>query len=105
MLSEITIYRDLPVVAGYVQVPTSGEYARNALTVPEAQAKLDHAGITDSELIGLSLGSGNATGYRTGRQQFLRVAAEAVICCMEWRPDPIAVLAVPRPDQPSFALM
>jgi len=45
-MSDITIYRDLAVVGGFVQVPPNAESDKSRVTLAEAQAVLGDAGQT-----------------------------------------------------------
>jgi len=64
----ITIYRDLPIKNGYVQIPPNNPSDNNRV---DAETAIGLA--TNSEVTRLSLGSGQPTGSSHGQQQFLRL--------------------------------
>lgn len=66
---SITIYRDYPIIAGFVQIPPNLETDKTA--VSEADALVTLVGST---VVSLSLGSGKPTGSKHGAQRFLRLA-------------------------------
>ena len=68
MLSEILIYRDFPVINGFVQVPPNFEQDKSRVSLDRALGTLPGSGEQN-----LSLGSGPNTGSKFGAQQFLRL--------------------------------
>lgn len=62
--SEILIYRQLPIVNGYVQVPPNKPSDKCRVTVDEALSS-----IVDSNTVNLSIGSGKNTGSKHGSQE------------------------------------
>lgn len=68
MLSDITIYRDWPIINGHVQVPHNEESDKTRVTSAEALVS-----ITNSAVTRLSLGSGSKTGSKAGQQEWLRL--------------------------------
>lgn len=69
-MSEIQIFRDLPIIAGYVQVPPNRDQEKTKTT---DEVALD--AIAGSAIVRLSLGSGKQTGSKFGAQEFLRLPA------------------------------
>ena len=65
---DITIYRDLPIKNGFVQLPPNEPL--DNIRVDGDTAPTTLAG---SEIVRLSLGSGKPTGSKHGQQQFLRL--------------------------------
>ena len=68
--SDILIYRDFPVVNGYVQVPPNGPADKHRVTLENALVAF--AGSASE--VDLTLGSGRETGSHFGQQKFLRLA-------------------------------
>jgi len=64
----ITIYRDLPIKNGYVQVPPNRPTDKTRVTSNNSTNL-----VTNSQIIRLSLGSGKCTGSHFGQQEFLRL--------------------------------
>ena len=64
----ITIYRDLPIKNGYVQVPPNRPIDKTRVTSNNSTNLA-----TNSQIIRLSLGSGKCTGSDFGQQEFLRL--------------------------------
>ena len=82
---DITIYRDLPIKNGFIQVPPN--YPLDNIRIDDDNATGLVAG---SEIVQLSLGSGKPTGSKHGQQQFLRLPG---IAPDEWyATDPVADL-------------
>ncbi len=70
----ITIYRDLPIINGYVQVPPNRETEKTDITVVEAQEALEaNFAVETPDEKKLSLGSGNQVGSDYGAQSWLRL--------------------------------
>lgn len=87
-LETISIYRDFPVINGYVQVPPCLEKNKTKIKVETAQAA-----IAGSVITFLSQGSGRQTGAGFGQQQFLRLPANAAgTCCPTNTSDPATTL-------------
>lgn len=81
----IRVYRDLPIIAGFVQVPPCTEANKTSVTAEEAQNAIAGSAITR-----LSLGSGRMRGSKCGQQEFLRLPG---IAPNEWyASDPVAEL-------------
>jgi hypothetical protein len=71
---DITIYRDLPIIGKYVQVPPNRESEKTSVTVDAAEAALEASfDIEMPETKFLSLGSGIQVGSKYGAQRFLRL--------------------------------
>ncbi len=68
--SSISIYRDLPIIRDFVQVPLNRDQEKTKTT---SDAALD--AIAGSEIVRLSLGSGSQTGMKCGQQEWLRLPA------------------------------
>lgn len=84
-MSDILIYRDLPIIAGFVQVPPNTEDKKTSVTAEDAQNAIAGSAITR-----LSLGSGRMRGSKCGQQEFLRLPG---IAPNEWyASDPVAEL-------------
>jgi hypothetical protein len=69
-MQDITIYRDLPVIAGHVQVPPTNQ------RVPVEQALDTIAGATDVRVEGSvwgGMGASESTGRKFGRQRLFRL--------------------------------
>lgn len=64
----ITIYRDLPIINGYVQFPPNNESDKNRVLATTAQNA-----IAGSVINGLTVGSNSQRGGKCGRQEFLRL--------------------------------
>ena len=65
---DITIFRDFPIIDGFVQIPPNKETDKTRVTEAEALAS-----ISGSETTRLSLGSGRPQGAKYGQQEFLRL--------------------------------
>jgi hypothetical protein len=65
---DITIYRDFPIIDGFVQVPPNEETDKARVTEDEALTL-----ISGSETTRLSIGSGKPRGSKCGQQEFLRL--------------------------------
>ena len=104
MLSEITISRDFPIIAGYVQVPPNTENARNGITDKAALLSLASIpALAHAQLTSLSIGSGRPTGFQFGQQRFLRMpGVPQGPYTGPLYPDPAAVLGSPVPVSRSF---
>lgn len=76
MSGSIFIFRDLPIIAGYVQIPPCRETEKTKTTSTAALSA-----IAGSEIVRLSLGSGKATGAKFGHQEWLRLPG---IATDEW---------------------
>jgi hypothetical protein len=63
---DIQIHRDLPIINGFVQIPPNHE---------SDKTKVDPDTVTglSTEIVHLSLGSGEDRGRGYGRQRFLRL--------------------------------
>jgi len=71
-MSSILIYRDFPIINGYVQVPPVRATEKTKITTDEA---LD--AVSGSVVTRLSLGSGRCRGSKSGQQEWLRLPAIA----------------------------
>ena len=69
-MSSISIYRDLPIINGYVQVPPVRATEQTKTTTTAALAA-----VSGSEVTRLSLGSGRCRGSKSGQQEWLRLPA------------------------------
>jgi hypothetical protein len=67
-MQDIRIHRDFPIKNGYVQIPPCNPGDKTRVTGDDGPAL-----VADSEIVGLSLGSGKTTGSKHGRQEFLRL--------------------------------
>ncbi len=67
-MNSILIYRDLPIINGYIQLPPCRETEKTKRTMEDASATL-----TGESIVRLSLGSGRQTGSKFGQQEFLRL--------------------------------
>ena len=67
-MSDIVIYRDFPIINGFVQVPNNAESDKNRVTVTEALNA-----ISGSSQTFLSNGSGQVHGGKHGAQSFVRL--------------------------------
>lgn len=65
---DITIYRDLPIINGFIGIPPN-KPLDNIRVVGDTAPTL----LAGSRVVGLSLGSGKTTGSKHGQQQFLRL--------------------------------
>ena len=70
--SEITIYRDLPVICNFVQIPPNRESDKTIVSMTEALLSID-----DSTLESLSVGSGRSRGSGYGKQHWVRLPGVA----------------------------
>lgn len=70
--SEITIYRDLPVINDFVQISPNRESDKTRVSTVEALL-----GIEDSTLEALSVGSGRSRGSGYGKQHWVRLPGVA----------------------------
>lgn len=71
----ITIYRDLPIKNGYVQIPPNDPVNNSTMLSGLVDAYFAEAGkVNSTKTIRLSLGSGRHTGSSYGQQEFLRLA-------------------------------
>ena len=66
--SDTTIYRDYPIINGYVQVPHNLDQDKTRVNIADALAAIPGA-----TLKFLSMGSGKCTGSKFGQQGFLRL--------------------------------
>ena len=64
----ITIYRDLPIINNYVQIPPNAETDKTRVLATDAEAS-----VSGSVIVGLSIGSNRQHGSKCGRQEFLRL--------------------------------
>lgn len=64
----IRIYRDLPVIGGFVQIPPNQETDKTRVTAEDAQDA-----VAGSVITRLSMGSGRQRGSKCGQQEFLRL--------------------------------
>src|SRR5262245_3855859 len=72
--SEIYIYRDLPVINNYVQVPPNRESEKTSVLESDAEDALEVVFEVDvPQTKSLSLGSGRQFGSKIGAQRFLRL--------------------------------
>lgn len=70
----ITIYRDLPIKNGYVQIPPNDPISNSTVESDNVDAYYVGAGKdNNTQKVRLSLGSGKSTGSRHGQQEFLRL--------------------------------
>lgn len=67
-MSNIMIYRDYPIINGYIQIPPNKEIDKSRV---DAWVAFDT--IIGSDIVGLSLGSGPNAGSKFGGQRFLRL--------------------------------
>lgn len=67
-LQDITIYRDLPIKNGFIQMPPN-KPSDNVRISGDIAVGL----INNSKIVRLSLGSGKHTGSNFGQQEFLRL--------------------------------
>lgn len=82
----ITIFRDMPIINGYVQVPYNKETDKTRVTSDEATSA-----IAGSVINRLSCGTGKQTGSKTGVQEFFRLPGLAPND--SYIIDPVTVLA------------
>lgn len=83
--SDIKIYRDLPVINGYVQIPPNTESNKTRVTRDSAASL-----ITNASIIRLTNGSGQHNG-KYGQQELVRLPG---IAPNEWyTTDPITELS------------
>jgi len=85
-MSEILIYRSLPIVNGYVMIPP---------VLPEDKIRVSTVDalslVVGSEVANLSIGSGEYTGSKFGAQSFLRLPGVAADSWYSSNPiDPIS---------------
>ena len=66
----ISIYRDIPIVNGYAQIPPNRDQEKTHITGDAAETA-----IAGSSIVRLSLGSGKPRGSKCGQQEFLRLPA------------------------------
>jgi hypothetical protein len=69
-LSSILIFRDLPIINGFVQLPPCRETEKTKITAEDAIVL-----VADSKITRLSLGSGKLRGSKSGQQEFMRLPA------------------------------
>jgi hypothetical protein len=82
----IRIYRDLPVIAGFVQLPPCREQEKTKKTAEQALTALASA-----DIIALSLGSGRDRGAHHGQQEMIRLPS---ITPNTWySSDPVATIS------------
>lgn len=71
-MDEITVYRDFPVIAGYVQVPPNREAQKTSFTPAEFEAA-----VPDSVRTRLPHpGTNPNTGRKFGSHEFMRVPGQ-----------------------------
>ena len=85
MNSDILIYRDFQIIAGFVQVPPNAETDKNRVTVNEALSAI--SGSVDTQL---SRGSGHEVN-KIGAQEFLRLPG--LVPGTSYGTDPVTALA------------
>jgi|TARA_R110000765_G_scaffold2418_1_gene7374 hypothetical protein len=81
-MGQIYIYRDFPIINGYVQVPPNREgkiaYPSNTTVVKDDKARVTTAeaqsALTGESVKRLESGSGQQTGWNHGQQEWLRLA-------------------------------
>ncbi len=85
---SIQIFRDLPSIDNFVQIPPNKERDKTRVTLENAYIL-----VAGSTIVRLSLGSGRQRGGRCGQQEFLRLPG---ITPNQWyATDPLALLEAP----------
>lgn len=80
-MANIYIYRDFPIINGFVQVPPNKEgkiaYPSNITVVKDDKARVTtaeaQAALTGESVTRLESGSGQQTGWNHGQQEWLRL--------------------------------
>jgi hypothetical protein len=70
-MSDIRIYRDIPVINGFLRLPPCKETNDTQMGSVTPEAAL--ATVPGSQIVRLSLGSGRIRGSKCGQQEFLRL--------------------------------